>query len=75
MHRDSDSILRVNELELLARAAVERNMPASKRVERVLTWAKVTVVKSIRVEAASFPLSEIRKLSVSSCCQGYRDVG
>ena len=75
MHRDSDSILRVNELELLARAAVERNMPASKRVERVLTWAKVTVVKSIRVEAASFPPSEIRKLRASSCCHGYWDVG
>jgi hypothetical protein len=50
-------------------------MPASKRVERVLTWAKVRVVKSIRVEAASFPPSEIRKLSASSCCHRKLDVG
>ena len=50
-------------------------MPASKRVEMVLTWVKVRVVKSIRVEAASFPPSEIRKLSASSCCHGYWDVG
>ena len=45
---------------------MERNMPASKRVERVFTWAKVRVLKSIRVEAASFPPSEIRKLRASN---------
>jgi hypothetical protein len=54
---------------------VERNMPASKRVEKVLTWAKVRVLKSIRVEAASFPPSEIRKLRASSCYHRELDVG
>lgn len=50
-------------------------MPASKRVERVFTWTKVRVLKSIRVEAASFPPSEIRKLRASSCCHRELDVG
>ena len=50
-------------------------MPASKRVEMVFTLAKVRVLKSIRVEAASFPPSEIRKLRASSCCHRELDVG
>ena len=50
-------------------------MPASKRVKRVFTWAKVRVLKSIRVEAASVPPSEIRKLRASSCCHRELDVG
>jgi hypothetical protein len=51
----------------VARAAVERNINVSKRVERVFTWGKGRVLKSIRVEAASFPPSEIIKLRDRSC--------
>jgi len=44
---------------------VERNMPASKRVERVFTWAKVRVLKSIRVAKGN-------KVEGSSATEGLR---
>ena len=70
MQRDRESMWRVIDCEVVARVAEERNMLASKRVERVFTWVKVRVLKSIRVEAASFPPSEMRKPSDSSFCHG-----